>query len=208
VVAGIEPLPIVSPGFPAFYQPDLDCFWNLYTTVGTSIEIFIYQMDIEKSLGCKTDFLAFIDGPTTGHSVLNSLCGHYHEIGVRSTGHEMLLWFHSNNIISGQGFNGTYYQTCGGTFYERKGEIFSPNYPSPYEGQIHCRYQIQLDQGYNIKVKFPTPLGVDGSGPNCDQNGGGYLLMYNGDEWAPPLLANEVPTPPPPPHQRNGTLNI
>ena len=30
---------------------------------------------------------------------------------------------HSKEIISGQGFNGTYYQTCGGTSFERTGEL-------------------------------------------------------------------------------------
>lgn len=200
VVAGVDPLPIVSPGFPNYYQHNLDCFWNIYTTQGSSIEVNLFTMDIEKSVGCVTDYLAFIDGPTTGHAVLNTLCGVHNDIGVRGNGHELLLWFHSNNFITGQGFNGTYVQTCGGKMYERNGEISSPNYPDPYVGSIHCRYQIQLDQGYQIKVKFYTPLALDGSGKYCDENGGGYLKMINGNDndGSPPLQPNIPPTPPVP----------
>lgn len=37
VVAGMDSLPIVSPGFPDQYLPNLDCYWFFHTTWNASI---------------------------------------------------------------------------------------------------------------------------------------------------------------------------
>ena len=50
-----------------------------------------------------------------------------------------------------------------------------------------------------MKIKFYTPLGIDGSGDLCSNEGGGYLTMFNGVEGSPPLMPIVPPTPPAPP---------
>jgi len=44
---------------------------------------------------------------------------------------------------------------CGGTFYDRFGEIQSPNYPKRWkEDTIDCVWTIQAPKGYNVRVTF------------------------------------------------------
>ena len=66
------------------------------------------MMDLEKSSNCDADYLAFIDGPTTGHAKLDTLCGFKKNIGLKSTSNELLVLFHSNENNVGTGFNMTY----------------------------------------------------------------------------------------------------
>ena len=95
---------------------------------------------------------------------------------------EVTLRFYSNDIISGRSFAANYSQTCGGTFYERSGEIKTKKYPEPYAPlDYDCVWKIQLEPGYKVKVKFYPPVAIDGGGEDCSENGGGYLTMYNGD---------------------------
>ena len=95
-----------------------DCFWYMYTTWNASIAIHIVNMDIERSDGCLADYLALIDGPTLDHQESIRLCGTPSNITLESSGPEAILRFHSNDIITGAGFNATYYQKCGSILKE------------------------------------------------------------------------------------------
>ena len=197
VVAGLTPLPIVSPGFPNNYANDLDCYWYLYTTANASMAIYFTEIDIERSDGCKADYLSLIDGPTMDHDEGARLCGIMGDITIETTGHEAILQFHSNDRSNpGRGFNGTYYQKCGGLLQGRSGSIQSNNWPMPYTPGGDCIYQIRMDQGLNGKIMFDQPLAIDGSMPNCDKEGDGYIRLLNGGQDAPPMKPEDVTIPP------------
>ena len=187
VVVGMEPLPIVSPGFPNNYANDLDCYWYLFTTWNASISIHFSSIDIERSDGCKADHVALIDGATMNHERGFPLCGVLANITIESTGHEAILVFHSNDKFNGQGFNATYYQKCGGLLRGRSGMVSSDHWPTPYIPGGDCIYRIMMDQGLSGKISFDQPLAIEGAMPDCDRDGDSFIQLLNGDQNSPPM---------------------
>lgn len=49
---------------------------------------------------------------------------------------------------------------CGGLLTRNSGTIQSPNYPKPYPPSTKCEWQIEVDFGYSIEIRF-TEIDVE-----------------------------------------------
>ncbi|XP_029437728.1 complement C1s subcomponent [Rhinatrema bivittatum] len=84
---------------------------------------------------------------------------------------------------------------CSGAVYtDLKGEITSPNYPSPYPENSRCEYHIQLEAGYQVVVTFlPQDFDIeqheDGS---CAYDS--LAVMADGRMFGP-FCGKQVPSP-------------
>lgn len=80
------------------------------------------------------------------------------------------------------GFELQYQAICGGKFYNL-GELKSPNYPEQYLSRKDCVWEIEVEEGKQVALKFDTFVieGDDGCGYD-------YLELRDGDSEDSPLL--------------------
>ncbi|CAG5082881.1 Oidioi.mRNA.OKI2018_I69.PAR.g10227.t1.cds [Oikopleura dioica] len=182
VIAGMEWLPFISPGFPNGYQNNLDCFWYFKTTHNASILFNFEIIEIERDHDCRADFIKVYDGPTTANEATLLPCGNAENVTVKTTGADAIVHFHTNAAHTDPGFKAYYRQICGGVFKGSTGTIQSWNYPQAYNASDDiCEYIIKLDPGVVAKLDFASPFGIDGDQKrNCTGDDDGYLELHNG----------------------------
>nr|XP_033779800.1 complement C1s subcomponent [Geotrypetes seraphini] len=83
---------------------------------------------------------------------------------------------------------------CSGTVYtDLKGEIMSPNHPSPYPENSRCEYHIQLETGYNVVVTFlPGDFDIEHKDGSCGYDS---LMVKTNDRMFGPFCGQQVPSP-------------
>ena len=59
---------------------------------------------------------------------------------------------------------------CGGTIYDRSGQILSPNYPSAYDANMHCVWRLRASDNFHFNLNFKSfNLGPTFNSPECDK---------------------------------------
>ncbi|XP_078391727.1 cubilin [Cetorhinus maximus] len=177
-----------SPGYPNRYPHNRECIWFIQGDSGSSIELTIHDFDMEYHQTCNFDVLEVYGGPDITSVQLAQLCTtrpSNSPLVVSSTGNYMTVRFKTNSNGNARGFNATWQQRvggCGGRFTAPKGEIHSPNYPSPYGNNLDCSWVITVDNHYHILLEFAD---FDLEHQSCDSD---YVAVYDGLDEAAPML--------------------
>ncbi|XP_040188615.1 embryonic protein UVS.2-like [Rana temporaria] len=93
-----------SPGYPEYYNPDMNCNFTIKAPVGYKIALTISDFHLESSGLCENDYLKlFMDGKQTG-----PFCGDRTIPVYYSKGNSMVLEFHSDDSTVAKGFQVSY----------------------------------------------------------------------------------------------------
>ncbi|KAH8420258.1 hypothetical protein KR009_008365, partial [Drosophila setifemur] len=165
-----------SPNHPGMYPNNLECYWLIDVQRGSSIELTIFDLDLEESVNCTKDALT-VSNHVTEVAVHERHCGSTSKLVLTSSGHRMHVRFISDGSHNGQGFTAIYRTvatTCGGRISTRNGMIQSPNYPDLYPENSHCEWQVEVSSHHRIVFEVQE---VDmESGFNC---GWDYLEAFD-----------------------------
>ncbi|XP_071786308.1 uncharacterized protein [Asterias amurensis] len=141
--------------------------------------------------------LKIYDGENTDAPLLGSeiFCGQEFSTPLLSSGHSLVLHFHSDGVCSGQ----TITVPAGGS-----GFIESPLYPDVYPGDISCGWLLQTDPGHRINVNFDKLL----LNNDCTASN---IQFYDGSSQSANLLGQFCQTDSPslsPPNDVSSTTNF
>ncbi|XP_058153894.1 cubilin [Dasypus novemcinctus] len=149
-----------SPRYPDRYLPNKECIWYLHAAPGSSIRLTILDFDVEYHATCDYDVLEVYGGPTFHAPRIAQLCSQRPSsspLQVSSTGSELAVRFKTDSSINGRGFNASWEAVpggCGGIFQIPRGEIHSPNYPSPFRSNTDCSWVIQVERNHRVLLNF------------------------------------------------------
>ncbi|KAJ8389047.1 hypothetical protein AAFF_G00124440 [Aldrovandia affinis] len=178
-----------SPGYPSRYPDNRECIWYIQTVAGSSIQITIYEFDVEYHPDCGYDLLEVYGGPDLSAPRLAQLCTTRppgSPLQVSSTGNMVTVRFKSDEYVSGRGFNASWQELpggCGGAFTAPSGEIHSPGYPNNYPNNVDCSWVISVDEGHRVLFNFSL-LEIE-THSSCVWD---YVAVYDGPTQAAPLL--------------------
>lgn len=89
-------------------EETVKCEWRITATHGEKIVLNITNLDIEKSLDCKTDYIEIRDGYWHKSPILGLFCGTGQYNNLVSTGSRMLVTYVANNPKDHKGFIASY----------------------------------------------------------------------------------------------------
>ncbi|KAE8742002.1 hypothetical protein FOCC_FOCC012482 [Frankliniella occidentalis] len=183
-----------SPNYPQAYPV---CEWTITADWASSVELTIWDFNLEHVQECSFDFLAVYGGPDDSSPELVKMCHTETKPTVlTSSGRQMFVRFHSDFSYSGRGFNASYKlvgSQCGGQLSGPNGVIRSPNDTllARLPGrEPSCEWVVTARRGRTLAVTV-TSLGIppeagDGRAPGTCGNS--YLLLKNGEKADSPLL--------------------
>lgn len=144
---------IISPNYPEPYQAFTECTWKITTSQGSSLQVFILDLDLEVHFTCALDYLEFYETLEIGKRSLGRYCATHPTI-ITSVGNKMTVLFHSDVSMEGRGFHLQYKSVCNNTLKGFRGVIESPNFPNTYQHNLSCMWRIQGFQGNFINISF------------------------------------------------------
>ena len=101
------------------------------------------------------------DGPTQSSPLIGKYCGNAIFPTIHSSGSS--LWFKYVTAAEGRTFGRNYdlfYTStdqgmgCGGTLYNTRGVVTSPNFPQAYAQLSNCQWTLKVPPGQKIELRF------------------------------------------------------
>ena len=107
-----------------------------------------------------SSFLKVRDGPSQSSPLINKFWGRAIIDTIHSSGNN--LWFRyytSSTRRYGRNYDLFYLSTeagrgCGGTLYNTRGVVTSPEYPRPHAQASNCEWILKVPPGQRIQLKF------------------------------------------------------
>lgn len=180
-----------SPAYPLHYGNNKDCIYSIAVPKGR-IKVTFERFKIEGRMPvCLHDYLEVKEirhvdySRSQGHSRQSRYCGNDKPPTIYST-RGSYLWFRFKSDLSGvdAGFS-AYYRTisagegtCGGTFKDKSGFMFSQNYPYRFPSGQECTWKIQVASDMHVHLYFDSMnFGVNLGG--CSHT---YLEVFDGQD--------------------------
>ncbi|KAL9960141.1 hypothetical protein ACROYT_G033552 [Oculina patagonica] len=144
-----------SPGHPANYQPNMDCYYSVRIPYGMALKITFYEFDVEFDQYCRYDYLEIIndEGMSFG-----KYCGEINNKEINVTGMLAQLQFHSDSDTQKGGFLLLFSFVplpekikCGSIV---NNTLTSPGYPDKYLNNMDCNYSVPIPHGMALKITF------------------------------------------------------
>ena len=187
---------IVSPNYPALYNPNADCTWILNGAEATDfVAIHFVEFNLEGSLpACRFDSVKIYAG-NSDTDIVGTYCGT--DLPPAASTHGMMrLVFTTDASIHRSGFKAEYeFESCGGL---REGEegIINGRTPSTdwseHRNQ-NCTWVIRVpDVEKVVETKFSL-FDIEYH-PSCDHD---YVAMYDGPDVYSPLIGKYCGSYPP-----------
>ncbi|KAJ8923869.1 hypothetical protein NQ315_010451 [Exocentrus adspersus] len=180
---------IESPNFPENYPQDLNCWWDIIVSNKNKINITFSHFEMENSLvlvnkSCILDYveIKYLETKQDDYEEADSVfvkqgkyCGTNNPGQITINSDHAQIHFVSNTLLAGSGFRLEWQlYGCGGRLTHSSGIIQSPNYPKPYPPSVKCQWQIEVDFGYSIEIRF---LEIDIERDACHYD---WIQIYNG----------------------------
>ncbi|XP_017555843.2 cubilin [Pygocentrus nattereri] len=179
---------IKSPGYPGNYPPNRDCYWTINVGPGLIITFAFGTLSLEHHPDCNYDYLEIRDGLLPEDPLLNRYCSTGTPAPLQTTGPAAWIHFHSDFVVSDQGFHITYTTSpsdpgCGGTYTDSQGIIISPNWPNSYAHDKQCIYLIRQPLSELVVLNF-THMEIEFH-PGCEYD---YVEVRDGSAETDPLI--------------------
>ncbi|KAJ8936435.1 hypothetical protein NQ318_015581, partial [Aromia moschata] len=163
------------------YDNLASCSWTIEVNNTKVINITFTKFDIEKSDGCRFDWLQIHDGPNSAAHSLGRFCGNAFPLGgkIQSTHNIIYFWFRSDRRTTKGGFELTWNATdpvCGRFINATShGSIESPGSPGVYPPNRDCYWALLAPDRKRLLFHFYS-LNI---GENSDCNSD-YLEFSSG----------------------------
>lgn len=121
------------------------------------MEIFVFQVSIEKQKGCEYNKIQIYEGDDADAPRLAQLCYAEKPVTYTSSGNKMFVKFHSDVLYNNRGFNASYKSVpieCGGKFTAISAIIHSTNYPQNYPHLQNCEWLLEVDSNHLVNLTF------------------------------------------------------
>uniref|UniRef100_A0A2A4JDL6 Cubilin n=2 Tax=Heliothis virescens TaxID=7102 RepID=A0A2A4JDL6_HELVI len=146
---------VSSPNYPNEYNENAECFYRIVTSAGSRIRITFTELDLERTLNCRDDYVQIYDGRDSTANSIGKHCFMSPELAnIETTSNYAFIKFRSDIYQGGKGFLFNYQTICNTNVTGRYGVIESPGYPSNYEMNLNCLWTIQVPKGNTINVTF------------------------------------------------------
>lgn len=165
---------IESPGFPHHYPSLLHCIWDFVAPFGQRIQFVFTHLDIESSPNCTYDFLEIKEGSSgnlpnskSSHTIMRfcnwtSSSDYLVPPPITTSGSFAQVIFHSDNGISGKGFQLLFHQVpgiCGGLLTGNSGTFNPPLTTTAsgslvYENGVQCEWLIRMLPMERVLLRF------------------------------------------------------
>ncbi|XP_043569093.1 deleted in malignant brain tumors 1 protein-like [Chiloscyllium plagiosum] len=149
-----------TPNYPRNYPNSATCIWYITMDDDERVKLNFIDIQLEVSSRCSNDNVTIYDGPTTSSPALATICtGLNHE--YTSSSNTLTVYFQSDSHNSDHGFAAYYNMVfpnpsmqCGMKLDNNSGCFASPNYPKYYPNNAKCIWNIFVDNGKRIMLKF------------------------------------------------------
>ncbi|XP_063226608.1 cubilin [Bacillus rossius redtenbacheri] len=173
---------VTSPNFPDNYPPDTHCAWSVNYPEGQAIQIHFKTLNMEPV--CENDYILIFTGPSQNSPQRGPFCGNSVPSNITVLSNKLLIEFHSNSQVQGQGFKiilGPVFGGCGGVLHDINREIATPNFPGLYKNNAECVWEMIHQQGYTLQLNFIERFFIEES-PNCEND---YVEAFDNvnDVW-------------------------
>ncbi|KAL8614040.1 hypothetical protein ACOMHN_023275 [Nucella lapillus] len=169
-----QPFTFSSPNYGVTSYPDnIECRWSFTSANNKTFKLTFVDMDLQFHERCLCDYMVICHGACGHHTSGSSSspsrhCGSVLPDPVTSKESELCVVFHSDGMVTGNGFNATV-ELVGNTSSDAcsesslpsnmaatTGEITSPGFSSgeSYPNNAHCQWIIQVPYGMMIQLMF------------------------------------------------------
>lgn len=130
------------------YKHNMVCDYLIQMPTDSRVRLSFEKFKLESSSDCKFDRVEIFDGNVYDEAkLIGKYCGEKTPPVVTSLSNILTMRFTSDWSTNEEGFQAKYQLVCGGTFTADNGNISSPNYPNPYNGDRMCEYDIVAPEG-------------------------------------------------------------
>ncbi|XP_050561143.1 cubilin-like [Spodoptera frugiperda] len=146
---------VTSPNYPNEYTENAECFYRIVTSEGSRVHIAFSELDLERTPGCRDDYIEIFDGRDTSANVLGKYCYMTPELSnIQTSSNYAYIKFRSDVFQGGKGFLFNYNTVCNNNVTGRYGVIESPGYPGNCPLNTNCLWTINVPKGNTINVTF------------------------------------------------------
>ncbi|XP_040577951.1 cubilin [Lepeophtheirus salmonis] len=189
------------------YNHELDCTFDIQTVFSKVLNITFHSINIEDSFNCEFDYVDFQSDESRSKSTsIGRFCGETLPKPFTSVHHYVIMTFHSDHSVNGQGFSMSWTSidpVCGGVIRdETHGSIYSPGYPNNYPHGRNCTWTIFANPSKRVQFHFAT-IEIERH-PNCSFD---YVQIRDGMELTinSHILAKYCNSTSPPPITSSGS---
>ncbi|XP_055528454.1 cubilin homolog [Wyeomyia smithii] len=192
---------LYSPNYPKNYPSNASCEWTIQIDPAYTLQFNIEDLGMIKSPNCSKDYLQVYDGAVRDATkLLLNLCDSDANVtSVLSSGNQLLVVFHSDEIMEAKGFRANYSTNCGSRINVLQSGILSLENTFKIKSE-NCTWKLtagELTQHVTLQVLHMNVVEVDG---NCLAN----LTIHDGDDIDAPLRYNGCGSKVPPAIVSNG----
>ncbi|KAI1280397.1 Cubilin [Halotydeus destructor] len=181
---------IMSPHYPAKYDPNSDCSWVINANAQHTVELTIVDFDLPFTDNCTTDFLEVTDCRT--NQQLLKHCGQRlpDNPKVTSVDGNLCVRFTTSNQEARKGFKATFRQVCGGTILVTGDltTLSSPNFPNPSYDRGCTWILTAPTPDEKVMLTFTRTIGFINNNGACEPYNG-HLQIRDGDTEESPEIA-------------------
>ncbi|XP_050313173.1 cubilin-like isoform X2 [Anthonomus grandis grandis] len=151
---------ITSPGWPANYPNNRDCYWQFFVPYNKRVLFHIYSLNIGDKSDCSGDYLEFTTGLVVHpRELFAKLCDSNATQPFYSRSNIGFVHFKSNEKDTYRGFQIGYSVVdglpgCGGTYTQNSGYIQSVSLTESTRFPIYCKYAINLASNSTVRFDF------------------------------------------------------
>ncbi|KAF9421742.1 hypothetical protein HW555_002423 [Spodoptera exigua] len=146
---------VTSPNYPNEYTENAECFYRIVTSEGSRIHIAFTELDLERTPGCRDDYIEIFDGRDTSANILGKHCFMTPELSnIQTSSNYAYIKFRSDIFQGGKGFLFNYNTVCNNNVTGRYGVIESPGFPGNCPLNTNCLWTINVPKGNTINVTF------------------------------------------------------
>ncbi|XP_054719322.1 cubilin-like [Uloborus diversus] len=143
---------IASPGFPNFYDFDVECVWTIKASAGSKLLLSFSSFNIEDSEHCNVDYLEVREDDASG-TFLGRFCGSNTPPNIPAT---KTLWvkFRTDDQGTDRGFMAHYEIQHETQLNGTSGEIASPAYPMLIQKQDVYQWTVTVPHEMVVSARF------------------------------------------------------
>ncbi|KAI0233513.1 Cubilin [Lamellibrachia satsuma] len=175
------------------HNTSYDCAWHIMAPLGHQIKLHFNNLSLSGAQPCEDAYVEILNGEFATSPSIGHFCGNTPPADFLSQTNQLRVIFHNNGISSPpRTFNLQFTSQaagCGGMIHAQHGTVTSPNRPQLYPYNIECQWDINVQQGYHVRLAFLPPFDLE-IGNQCTHD---YVQITDSLQEAQTYCGNEMP---------------